>query len=115
MEKNKTVNRGWLRRMVEKEKMEGRCTIHLTDDYLADVESDFGRMTWKPARIRVPKWREVGAGIWIVADDDIKPGCLNLDANAFQGDAGAAWREPDGVITLCVHSNLYYEFRLKGG
>jgi len=42
---------------------------------------------------------------------DYKEGFINVDDHDFKGH-GRAWKNADGTITLIVHSNLNYTFKI---
>jgi len=111
-----TVKRNWLKRQIELGKVEAKCTHHLTDDYAFDNANKFGVTDWLKCRISRPTWKDVtlynGNTITVRDDDDFVTGQMNLDDHDFEGKPGRAWRNPDGTITLIVHSNLAYEMRL---
>lgn len=89
-----TVNRGWLKRQVVAGKMQVKCAIKLTDDFAGDAANNFGKTGWMPA----------------IVGDKAQAGSINIYESNFKTKSGSAWREGD-TIHLCVHSNLYYEFR----
>jgi hypothetical protein len=111
-----TVRRNWLKKQVNAGKVEARCTISLTDDYAFDNANDFGKTGWLPARIRHPEFTEYQTpGGWMntrCSNDDHQPGYMNLDEHDFVSRSGGAYTKGD-VIVLYVHSNLYYEMRIK--
>lgn len=41
------------------------------------------------------------------------PGHITLDESDFKSSVGRAWENPNGTITLIVHSNLNYTFKVK--
>ena len=95
----KTLRRDKLKRDIQKGLLEGKCTMHLTDDYRFDASNNFGKSEgWAPIVIR-----EVG---------EFFPGKINLHESDFEsGSGGASINEETGVVSFRVHSNLYYEFR----
>lgn len=42
-----------------------------------------------------------------------KEGVAYLRKSEFDGGAGRAWKNPDGTVTLYVHSNSNYTLRIK--
>jgi hypothetical protein len=87
MKRSRTVNRGWLRRMVAAGNVLAR-TSYSFDEMTGEKIGD----EWIPARIST-------------GYDDFKPGMYNLSDWYFKSH-GHAWRNDDGVIELYVHSNL---------
>lgn len=112
----KTINRAGLKRKVEAGQYEIKCDLHLTDDYQFDNANGFGKTEWLPARIRRPIFEEVTLQNGFVTshckDGDYKEGFINLDESDFEGKPGHAYmNEETGLITLHIHSNLYYSLR----
>jgi hypothetical protein len=115
----KKPRRDWLMRQVDAGKMEARCDGHYTDDYLYDAATNYGiSKSWKPARIRRPKFepREMAGGFMrdVCVDPDSRDGYMNLMECDFTGNCGRCYlNEETGHITLYVHSNLSYTLRVK--
>lgn len=99
MKKYKTVNRGWLKRMVVAGKVQARCLYHLTDDYQMDNANKFGVTGWMPVRISSDGY------------NDNKQGFINLTDDDFSSQCGRAISDEDG-IRLSIHSNLSYRMRI---
>jgi hypothetical protein len=88
-----TVNRGWLKRQAEAGKLVMLESYHYDETHGED-------RTHKELPVRVSQ----GAGDWL-------PGFCTLYPHDFKSKSGAAWRNPDGTITLHVHSNCHYTFK----
>jgi hypothetical protein len=84
----KTVNRGWLRKQVEKGNIEAKCAYSLSDDYGFDKSINYGKTDWSNAKE------------------------LNFSDWDFKTKSGAAWYNTDGTITFIVHSNSSYDMRI---
>lgn len=95
--KTKTINRGQLKRLVERGDLEAR-TEYCFDETMGCTQGDSS--PWKPARLR----REYG---------DTKQGFFNISDFSFRTKSGAAWQNPNGTITLMVHGNEYIELRRR--
>lgn len=94
---SKTVNRGWLRKQVEKGNMEVKCCYHMTDDYRYDYDNNCGKTGWFQACLDDGKGQTVGE-------------LFKLPERYFKSVSGCAY-ESNGVISLIVHSNLAFELR----
>lgn len=90
----KTVNRGYLKRMVERGELEVVGSYSFDDMYGA---SRGGQM---PVEIDPGDWQKR------------KEGTVYLRPDYFTS-YGRAWENPNGTITLIVHSNLNYTFKRK--
>jgi hypothetical protein len=87
---NRTVNRGWLKKQIEKGNIEIQCKMILTDDYAFDAASKFQKEeNWKLADIKV------------FNDQD------------FRYKSGLAyWNEDHTIISWTMLTNHYYKCRL---
>jgi hypothetical protein len=85
----KTVNRGWLKRQVEKGNIEVKCCYSLTDDYGFDKSINFGKSDeWSNAKeYKFTDWD-------------------------YKTSSGSAWYNTDSTISFVVHSNLSYNMRI---
>jgi hypothetical protein len=45
---------------------------------------------------------------------DCKPGTVYLRHHDLTSKSGCAWMRPDGTVTLIVHGNSNYDFRITG-
>ena len=48
---HQTIKRDWLKQQILAGKIEAKCDVHLTDDYLLDAGNNMGRTAWMLARI----------------------------------------------------------------
>jgi len=104
-----TVNRGWIKRMIEHGKVEARCLFRLTDDYSFDNADGFGKTDWMPARISAPQFDpETNRCI----NSDFAEGAANFHAGDFKTKSGGSYRNDDGTITLRIHGNEVYALRI---
>lgn len=97
-----TVNRGWLKRQVEKGHVLAKCEYRYTDDYRYDAACNFGEM---PGYVQA----------WLAKENDYSnhiEGKLKLWDFYFNSKSGCAYKNNDGTITLNVHSNLSYTLRI---
>lgn len=85
----KTINRGWLRKQIEKGNMEIKCLYYMTDDYKIDADRNFGKTEWVDAKE------------------------FNLTERDFKTKSGCAWQNEEGIISLVIHSNRAYDIRIK--
>ena len=111
-----TIRRDWLKRQVAAGRVEAKCEMHLTDDYLYDAASNFGKTDWMQARLCIPKFGVVVPGERErCIDHDFIEGQMNLRESDFTGNCGRAyWENKEaGLIHLSVHGNLWYTLRLK--
>lgn len=92
----KTVNRGWLKKKVEKGEVEAKCNYR-HDPQFDNIE--YGSDRWIPARLSR-------------CHGDFMEGEMNFKEWDFRSKSGCAWKNPDGTITLIIHSNSSYELRL---
>ncbi len=118
--KYKTVNRGWLKRQVEKGNVIIKCDFHYTDDYAWDAARNYGETEWFPARIRHPKWEDCkdqfGYDRTRCVDDDRKEGYMNMDESDFRSQSGMAYTrvgDPEKIISFSIHSNLSFSCKIK--
>jgi len=96
MAKTRTVNRGWLRRMVS----DGRVRARIGYSYNGrDLVQD---SDWLPARF------SKGFG-------DFMQGFMNLTDFDFRSRSGYAMRGEGGIIILHVHSDLSIDVMVTGG
>ena len=87
---SKTINRGWLKRQIEKGNIEGKCCYSMTDDYAWDAANNHGKTE-----------------NWVDARD------FKLDDRSFKTKSGCAYQDENGTISLIIHSNRAYDLRLK--
>ncbi len=85
-----------LRRLVEAGKMQVIGTYHFDDQ--------FGTSGGK---------KLMECGIMPEDRDTRIPGVCYLFPSDFKSSAGCCWKNPNGTITLIVHSNSNYDFQLK--
>ena len=88
----KTINRGWLKKQVKKGNIEMVSSRHFDDMH--------GESTTKKT-IPVKLGGEFAEGICTLHDSD------------FKTKSGAAWKNPDETIALCIHSNLTMDLKIK--
>jgi hypothetical protein len=93
----KTYRRDKLRRLVEAGKVETVATYHYDD--MSGERRSHGAM---PVAIMPAEWR------------DRKEGVCYLRPSEFSTKSGYCY-ERDGIVTLIVHQNSSYDFRIKGG
>jgi hypothetical protein len=84
----KIVNRGWLKKQIEKGNIEIKCEQVLTDDYAFDAAFNFQKSDWVKA--------------------DIK----NFNDQDFKFKTGRAYWSQDGTISWTMLCNHYYTCRL---
>lgn len=84
----KTVNRGWLKRQIEKGLVEIKCDMVLTDDYAFDVAYNYQKDDWKKAEIK------------------------NFHDQDFKYKSGRAYWNADGTISWIMLCNHYYTVRI---
>ena len=94
---SKTINRGYLKRLAQQGKLELVSSYHF-DDQMGESR------TKEPLAVRVRK-----------DYDDFVPGVVNLWESDFSSSSGFANQGDNGTIHLHVHSNCFYDFRLKNG
>ena len=94
----KTFNRGKLRRLVEAGKIVAVGSYHF-DDMTGESRSSGIAM---PVAMKPADWKDRKEGVFYVTEWD------------FRSGSGRAWEE-NGVITLYVHSNSNYDFRIVEG
>jgi hypothetical protein len=92
----KTFRRDKLRRLVEAGKIETVSTYHFDDMY-------------GESRTRKPMPVAMKPADW----HDRKEGVCYLTEHDFDSGSGRAWLNPNGTVTLYVHSNSNYELRIK--
>jgi len=71
-----TVNRGWLKRQIQKGKVEARRLYHYSDDYALDAAMDYGKTDWLPAAVLTQEERISGY---------FPEGKLKFDESDFRG------------------------------
>ena len=89
----KTFNRGTLKKLAQQGKLVRVSSYHF-DDMTGETRST------GEALVRIKK----DSRDWI-------EGQCNMVESDFTGKSGRAWENPDGTITLKVHSNLDFTFR----
>ena len=94
----KTINRGWLKRKIQKGLVQARVDGYYTDDYSWDSAANFGRTGWLPARIR-PE-----------GENQLPDGFIYFNPSDFRG-YGHAWRDANGNIALTFG---YRDYTLRG-
>jgi hypothetical protein len=92
----KTIRRDRLRRLVEAGRVETVETYHYDD--MMDEHRTRKPM---PVAIKPADWRDRQEGIRYLTDHD------------FTANSGCAWMNPDGTITLIVHSSSNYTLRIS--
>jgi len=92
----KTFRRDKLRRLVEQGKIETVATYHFDDMY----GESRGHQSM-PCAIMPKDWHDRKEGICYMFDHD------------FTSGSGRAWLNPNGTVTLIVHSNSNYDLRIK--
>lgn len=93
-----TVNRGWLKRMAAQGRLEMVASYHY--DEMSGTSRSQG-VSIPVVYPRPERWEDRQEGIIYLGDWDLKT------------KSGRAWRNQDGTITLVVHSNCDYTFRVK--
>jgi hypothetical protein len=96
--KMKTINRGWLRRMVAADRIVAVDAYHFDDMT--------GESRGLPGVLPVKLWADFPD--W----HDRKEGTIYLHDHDFKSKSGMAYDGGNGVIHLSVHSNCSYELRL---
>lgn len=94
---SKTINRGYLKRLAQQGRLELVSSYHF-DDQMGESR------TKEPLAVRVRK-----------DYDDFVHGVVNLWESDFSSSSGFANQGDNGTIHLHVHSNCFYDFRLKDG
>ncbi len=93
---HKTFRRDKLRRLIEAGKVVAVGSYHF-DDMTGEARSQ-GIST--PVAMKPADWRDRKEGVFYVSPWD------------FDSKSGSCWQSENGVITLYVHSNSHYDFRL---
>lgn len=93
---SKTINRAYLKRLIEQGKIEMISSYHFDDHYGSES---------------LKKTMPVRIGVY----GDMKEGFCNLYESDLRSSCGRAYENPDGTIHLSVHSNCFYDFRRKDG
>lgn len=91
----KTFNRGRLKRLCQQGKLVAVESYHF-DDQQGQSQSN----TERPVRLRAN-------------NDDYQEGFVNLWEHDFRTKSGCCYQNENGTITLIVHSNCNYTFRIK--
>ena len=91
----KTFRRDRLRRLAEAGRLETVSTYHF-DDMLGESRG----AKPLPVAIRPADWHDLREGICYLFPSD------------FTSGSGSAWLNEDGTVTLYVHSNSNYTFRI---
>ena len=91
------MRRDTLRRLVEAGRVELVSSYHFDD--MSGTSGHSGQAI--PCAIAPEDWR------------DRKEGICYLRASEFEGNCGRVWRNPNGTLTLYVHSNCNYDLRVK--
>jgi len=94
----KTFNRGKLRRLIEAGKVELAAAYHY-DDMAGETRT----RQPMPVAMKPADWRDRKEGVCYVTEWDLK------------SQSGSAWQNPNGTVTLYVHSNSNYDFRILDG
>jgi len=96
MATTKTFNRGKLLRLAQAGK------LSMVDSYSFDDMSGSERQQGvdKPVRMKPENWEDRKEGVVYVREDDFH-------------SHGSAWVNSDGTVTLYVHSNSNYTFRIN--
>jgi len=100
--KVKTVNRGWLKKQIEKGIVMARCDYHYTDDYAWDYANNCGKQeTYIPCRMKGDHEKNT-QGFICFSDWDLRT-----------KTGGAYWEnEAEKIIGLSIHSNLAYTLKI---
>lgn len=94
-----TINRGWLRRQAEQGKLTLVGSYYFDDMYgVSDREP-----VSMPVEMQPADWHDRKEGICYMMPID------------FKTKSGCAWKNPNGTVTLIVHSNCNYTFKIKEG
>jgi len=94
----KTVNRGWLRRMVKAGRIVAVSACHFDDLH--------GEDRGLPQEMPVKLWADYPD--W----HDRQEGTIYLHDGDFKSKSGCCYQNANGTITLIVHSNSNYDLRL---
>lgn len=92
---SKTFNRAKLRKLVEA----GKVTL-VSSYHFDDMSGENGTRQPMPVAMRPEKI------------EDRKQGVCYLLASDFTSGSGRAWSNQNGTVTLYVHSNSNYDFRI---
>jgi hypothetical protein len=95
----KTVNRGYLRRLAEAGRLELADAYHF-DDMMGESRTH--------ERMPVALVPDHPPGDWSWR----KEGVCYLFPSDFKSGSGSAWESENGLVTLYVHSNSNYTFRV---
>lgn len=96
-----TFNRGKLRRLVQAGKVTMVSGYHF-DDMYGESRSH------KELPVAIVPEHEPGDWRWR------KEGVCYLFPSDFTAKSGCCWLNPNGTVTLIVHSNSNYTFRVEG-
>ena len=99
--RNGTLRRSDLRRLIDKGLIEAKCTGKYTDDYRADAADNFAITDWMPA---------------ILSDKHaLRDGCLMFTDHDFTMSTGHAyWSDTLKVVVFRVMATETYHLRLRG-
>ena len=105
------INRGHVKRAMQKGLVEVRCKMHLTDDYAFDAAVNFGKSEqWVRATIAEP-----GPDSQLVRELAEIRGerVVIFYPSQLSNVGGGVWEDMKGAgtYTLYIHSNLSYELR----
>lgn len=92
----RTFNRGKLRKLVEAGRVEMTGAYSFDDMTGAELIRD-KRL---PVRMHPGDWH------------DCQQGTCYLHEHDFKSKSGRAWENPNGTVTLVVHSNCNYDLRI---
>ena len=98
----KTVNRGWLKKQIEKGIVLARCDYHYTDDYAWDYANNAGKQeNYLPCRMKGDNEKN-------------KDGFINFTPWELRTKTGGAcWvNEEKKIISFSIHSNLGYTLKI---
>jgi len=102
-----TINRGMLKNRARQGRLMAKCNYRMTDDYLHDAASDFGKTDWMP--VALDEDAEGNRIDW----RDRKEGVMYLRPDYFSGHGRAYKHNSDSdIISLHVHSNLCYSLKI---
>lgn len=92
-----TINRGTLLRMARRGELEVISSYHFDDPFGGETSKQV-----LPVRVRN-------------GHNDTREGFCNLWESDFKSSCGRAYQNPDGTIHLSVHSNCFFDLRVKSG
>lgn len=100
----KTVNRGWLKKQIEKGNVEAKCNHRMTDDYAFDNATGFGATEWAPARYITNKHQ---------GEEQYDKSITLIDDFNLRSNSGCAYQTDDGILHLVVYSGYSFDLRIK--